>query len=90
MSESHRYALVGGFTLLPQGIETEAVILIEDGVIMSVGSETGHARVVDARGLHVLPASWTCTVTPSSVSSCHVLGCTLTCKWPSLKQIASW
>jgi alpha-D-ribose 1-methylphosphonate 5-triphosphate diphosphatase len=55
MSESHRYALVGGFTLLPHGLETEAVVLIEDGVIMSVGSETGHARVVDARGLHVLP-----------------------------------
>ncbi len=55
MSSSHRYALVGGHTLLSHGLEMEAVVLIEDGVIASVGSETGCVRVVDARGLYVLP-----------------------------------
>lgn len=55
MSASHRYALAGGHTLVSHGLETEAVLLIEDGLITSVGSETGHARVVDARGLYVLP-----------------------------------
>ena len=55
MSSSHRYALVGGHALLSHGLETEAVVLIEDGVIASVGSETGCAKVVDARGLYVLP-----------------------------------
>lgn len=55
MSASHRYALVGGHTLLPHGLETDAVVLVEDGVIAEIGSETGQARVVDARGLYVLP-----------------------------------
>lgn len=55
MSGNHRYALVGGHTLLAQGLETEAVVLIEDGVIASVGSETGGARAVNVHGLHVLP-----------------------------------
>jgi len=55
MSVSHRYALVGGHTLLPQGLETEAVVLIEDGVIAEIGSDTGGARAVDAKGLYVLP-----------------------------------
>jgi len=55
MSESHRYALVGGQTLLPHGLEAEAVVLVEDGLITSVGSATGHARVVNAQGLYVLP-----------------------------------
>jgi alpha-D-ribose 1-methylphosphonate 5-triphosphate diphosphatase len=55
MSGRHRYALVGGHTLLPQGLEAEAVVLVEDGVIAAVGSETGGARVVNAHGLHVLP-----------------------------------
>lgn len=55
MRGSSRYALVGGHTLLPQGIETEAVVLVEDGMIVAVGCETGGARVVHAHGLHVLP-----------------------------------
>lgn len=55
MSASHRYALVGGHTLLPHGLETEAVVIVEDGVIADVGSDTGGARAVDAKGLYVLP-----------------------------------
>jgi alpha-D-ribose 1-methylphosphonate 5-triphosphate diphosphatase len=55
MSGNHRYALVGGHTLLPHGLETEAVVLIEDGEIAAVGSETGGAHVMDAGGLYVLP-----------------------------------
>jgi alpha-D-ribose 1-methylphosphonate 5-triphosphate diphosphatase len=55
MFESRRYALVGGHTLLPHGLETEAVVQVEDGVIAAVGSETGGAPVVDAKGLYVLP-----------------------------------
>jgi len=55
MSASHRYALVGGHTLLPHGLETQAVVIVEDGVIADIGSDTGGARAVDAKGLYVLP-----------------------------------
>jgi alpha-D-ribose 1-methylphosphonate 5-triphosphate diphosphatase len=55
MFEHRRYALVGGYTLLPQGLEPDAVVLVEDGQIAEVGSETGGAPVVDAKGLYVLP-----------------------------------
>jgi alpha-D-ribose 1-methylphosphonate 5-triphosphate diphosphatase len=50
-----RYAVVGGKVLLPQGLETDAVVVVEDGIIVDVASEAGAARVVDAAGLYVLP-----------------------------------
>jgi alpha-D-ribose 1-methylphosphonate 5-triphosphate diphosphatase len=50
-----RYAVVGGKVLLPQGLETDAVVVVEDGVIVDVTSEAGTARVVEADGLYVLP-----------------------------------
>ena len=50
-----RYAVVGGKTLLPQGFEDEAVILIEEGTIVGVSGETGAARILDADGLYVMP-----------------------------------
>jgi alpha-D-ribose 1-methylphosphonate 5-triphosphate diphosphatase len=55
MFERSCYALVGGQTLLPHGLEPDAVVLIEDGLIAEVGSATGGAPVVDAKGLYVLP-----------------------------------
>jgi alpha-D-ribose 1-methylphosphonate 5-triphosphate diphosphatase len=55
MFERSCYALVGGQTLLPHGLEPDAVVLVEDGLIAAVGSETGGAPVVDAKGLYVLP-----------------------------------
>jgi alpha-D-ribose 1-methylphosphonate 5-triphosphate diphosphatase len=50
-----RYAVVGGKVLLPQGLQTDAVVVVEDGVIVDVTSEAGAARTVDAGGLYVLP-----------------------------------
>jgi alpha-D-ribose 1-methylphosphonate 5-triphosphate diphosphatase len=50
-----RYAVVGGKVLLPQGLETDAVVVVEDGIIVEVTSEAGAARTIDARGLHVMP-----------------------------------
>ncbi len=50
-----RYAVVGGKVLLPQGFETDAVVVVEDGIIVDVTSEAGAARTIDARGLHVMP-----------------------------------
>jgi alpha-D-ribose 1-methylphosphonate 5-triphosphate diphosphatase len=50
-----RYALVGGNTLLAQGLERDAVVVIEDGIIADVSSEAGAARVIDAAGLFILP-----------------------------------
>jgi alpha-D-ribose 1-methylphosphonate 5-triphosphate diphosphatase len=55
MFERRSYALVGGQTLLPHGLEPDAVVLVEDGLIAQVGSETSGAPVVDATGLYVLP-----------------------------------
>ncbi len=50
-----RYAVVGGKVLLPQGFESDAVVIVEDGIIVDVASEAGAARAVDARGLYVMP-----------------------------------
>lgn len=50
-----RFALVGGKTLLPEGLVEDAVVVVEDGIIVDVASEAGAARVIDASGLHVLP-----------------------------------
>ena len=50
-----RYAVVGGKTLLPQGFEQDAVIVIENGIIAEVTGEAGGASIIDAEGLYVLP-----------------------------------
>jgi alpha-D-ribose 1-methylphosphonate 5-triphosphate diphosphatase len=47
--------IAGGSTLLPDGHFATADILLDDGGIIAVGAESGGARVLDARGLLVLP-----------------------------------
>lgn len=50
-----RWAITGGQTLLPNGLETDAVLHIEDGTITAVASEALGRPTLDAAGRLVLP-----------------------------------
>jgi alpha-D-ribose 1-methylphosphonate 5-triphosphate diphosphatase len=49
------WAIVGGRTLLPTGLEDDAVVLIEDGVITDIADSTRGHPVLEAGGRLVLP-----------------------------------
>lgn len=55
MNMSKRFAIAGGKALLPSGFQADAVITVERGVIVDIGSEANGAPVLDAKGLWVLP-----------------------------------
>lgn len=60
MNRSRRLVIAGGHALLPNGVQSDVVITVEDGVIVAIGSEVGsravNVQTVDARGLWVLPS----------------------------------
>lgn len=55
MLNTGRWAITAGRTLLPTGLETEAVLHIEDGVITEITSEARGCPTLDAQGRLVLP-----------------------------------
>lgn len=55
MLNSGCWAIAGGQTLLPSGLQSDAVVLIEDGVISEIGGSTRGFPVLDATGQLVLP-----------------------------------
>lgn len=55
MMNTGRWAITAGQTLLPTGLETEAVLHIEDGVITEISSEAQGCPTLDAGGRLVLP-----------------------------------
>ena len=55
MLNTGRWAIAGGQTLLPTGLENDAVVLIEEGVISEIGDSTRGFPVLDATGQLVLP-----------------------------------
>lgn len=55
MPNTGRWAITAGQTLLPTGLETEAVLHIEDGVITEIASEARGCPTLDADGRLVLP-----------------------------------
>jgi alpha-D-ribose 1-methylphosphonate 5-triphosphate diphosphatase len=59
MLNTGRWAITAGQTLLPTGLETEAVLHVEDGVITEISSEVGGGvrgcPTLDAGGRLVLP-----------------------------------
>lgn len=59
MSNSHNTLLIKGATVVSSAAMGAADVLIEDGVISAVGSlaSAGADRVIDARGLHLLPGA---------------------------------
>ncbi|MBA4212610.1 MAG: alpha-D-ribose 1-methylphosphonate 5-triphosphate diphosphatase [Polaromonas sp.] len=55
MSNRRSWAIVGGKTLLPSGLEDDAVVLVEDGVITDIADGTRGHPVLEAGGRLVLP-----------------------------------
>ena len=59
MSKSSNTLLIKGATVVAPGATGQADVLVADGAISAIGSpaSSGADRVIDARGLHLLPGA---------------------------------
>jgi alpha-D-ribose 1-methylphosphonate 5-triphosphate diphosphatase len=55
MHTPERFAIAGGNVLLPSGFEKDAVITVDQGVIVEIGSEVNGIQVLEASDLLVMP-----------------------------------
>ncbi|MFY8044415.1 MAG: alpha-D-ribose 1-methylphosphonate 5-triphosphate diphosphatase, partial [Rhodoferax sp.] len=55
MHTPERFAIAGGNVLLPSGFEKDAVITVDQGVIVEIGSEVNGMQVLEASDLLVMP-----------------------------------
>jgi alpha-D-ribose 1-methylphosphonate 5-triphosphate diphosphatase len=55
MTSQGRFAITGGRTLLPSGIQDDVVVTVQDGWVVDIGSEVHGAPRIDASGMWVLP-----------------------------------
>ncbi|MBK9348476.1 MAG: alpha-D-ribose 1-methylphosphonate 5-triphosphate diphosphatase [Burkholderiales bacterium] len=55
MNTLERFAIAGGNVLLPSGFQEDAVITVDNGVIVEIGSEVNGLPFLNAHGLLVMP-----------------------------------